>query len=108
MGADLTAVAQASAQFEIDCQLDYVLDAPCDFIFMVHVAQHAQQCVLDESLQLTPQAPWRLHVDASGNRVLRLHALAGPLSLAYRATVDRKSTRLNSSHLRLSRMPSSA
>ena len=89
MGADPTAVAQASAQFEIDCQLDYVLDAPCDFIFMVHVAQHAQQRVLDESLQLTPQTPWRLHVDASGNRVLRLHALAGPLSLAYRATVQR-------------------
>src|SRR6187401_3304195 len=39
---------------------------------------------------------------------MTLHVFAGDMSSAYVESQDRKSTRLNSSHRRLSRMPSSA
>ncbi len=77
------------ARHLIDCTLDYVLDGPCDFVFMVHVAQHPQQRLIEETLRLTPHVPSRVHVDALGNRVLRLRAPAGPLRLDYQARVER-------------------
>ena len=75
----------------IDCSLSYQLDGPCDFVFSVHATRGAGQIIRQESLVLDPPLPHRVHTDlASGNRLLRLHAEAGPLSLRYRAAVVRR------------------
>lgn len=76
---------------DIDCMLAYELDGDCEFLFMVHPAEHRLQTVVDEELRLEPRVPHRIHVDAqSGNRVLRLRAGAGTLRLDYRARVERR------------------
>lgn len=75
---------------EIDCGLSYVLDGQCDFIFSVHAALGMGQTVLSESIVIDPPLAHRVNTDpASGNRLMRLHAEAGPLSLRYRAVVAR-------------------
>ena len=75
----------------IDCMLAYELDGDCEFLFMVHPAEHRLQTLVDEELRLEPRVPHRLHVDAqSGNRVLRLRAGAGTLRLDYHARVERR------------------
>jgi transglutaminase-like putative cysteine protease len=49
----------------------------------------ARQQVLHESLALSQELQERVETDpATLNRYLRVHALAGPLHLSYRATVD--------------------
>lgn len=76
---------------EIDCGLSYVLDGPCDFIFSVHATLGFGQTVLSESIVIHPPLAHRVNTDPqSGNRLLRLHAEAGPLGLRYRATVVRR------------------
>ena len=79
----------APTRFAIDCRLAYELDAACDFIFMIHVADTPEQRLVEERLELTPNIASRLHFDVSGNRVMRLQAPAGALTLNYRASVDR-------------------
>lgn len=75
----------------IDCGLSYVLDGPCDFIFSVHATLGFGQTVLSESIVIDPPLAHRVNTDPqSGNRLMRLHADAGPLSLRYRATVVRR------------------
>jgi transglutaminase-like putative cysteine protease len=79
-----------SVGFEIDCGLSYMLDGPCDFIFSVHATLGMGQTVLSESILIDPPLAHRVNTDPqSGNRLMRLHADAGPLSLRYRATVAR-------------------
>ena len=86
--ADAASQTTATARYSIDNELVYELDAPCDFVFMIHAAKTARQRVIDERLQITPAVMAREHVDISGNRVLRLHAPAGPLALRYTAQVE--------------------
>lgn len=81
--------APSTVRSSIDNRLSYELDAPCDFVFMIHAALEPGQRVLAESLDITPAVTARLHVDVSGNRVLRLAAPAGSLTLHYRAKVER-------------------
>jgi transglutaminase-like putative cysteine protease len=78
-----------STGYAIDCRLNYELDGPCDFVYMVHVARHPDQRIAREQLTLTPGVESRLHIDGLGNRVLRLHAPQGPFSLRYEADVER-------------------
>lgn len=77
-------------RLEIALDLDYDISNPgCDFIFNIHAAQTQRQCVLNESLTLSQDVPWRVETDpATLNRYLRVQALAGPFKLTYRATVD--------------------
>lgn len=84
--------AQAPAPtLKIDCMLAYELDGDCEFLFMIHPAEHPLQTLVHEELVLEPRVPHRLLVDAhSGNRVLRLRAGAGTLRLEYRARVQRQ------------------
>ena len=80
-----------SVTSEIDCGLSYVLNGPCDFIFSVHATLGMGQTVLSELIVIDPPLAHRVNTDPqSGNRLLRLHADAGPLSLRYRATVARR------------------
>ena len=71
-------------------ELDYDIAEPgCDFIFNVHAAHTARQRVVEEVLTLSQDVQPRVETEpATRNRYLRVKALAGPLKLAYRATVD--------------------
>ena len=71
-------------------ELDYDIAEPgCDFIFNVHAAHTDRQRVVDECLELSQDVQPRVETEpATRNRYLRVNALAGPLKLAYRATVD--------------------
>ncbi len=76
---------------ELKITLEYEVVSPrgADFIFHVHAAHTPRQTVTAESLQLSQAILAQLHTDPmTGNRVLCLHALPGPLSLVYAATVD--------------------
>ena len=77
-------------RLEYSIELGYqIADNSCDFIFMVHAAQTQQQQIVRESLTISPSLESDLHTDAhSRNRILRLSAPAGPLTVRYSATVD--------------------
>lgn len=79
-------------RLQINSMLDYLVDGPAEFIFLIHAARGMGQSLVQEDLQIKPQTPFRTYSDAqSGNRFLRLQASAGPLKLVYRALVDRLS-----------------
>ncbi|CAM3333227.1 transglutaminase family protein [Polaromonas hydrogenivorans] len=79
-----------SNRLQIDCTLDYVIDGPAEFVFLIHVAQGMGQTLVQENLQLHPPVPFHTFSDdRSGNRFLRLQAQAGPFKVVYRALVDR-------------------
>ena len=71
-------------------ELDYDIAEPgCDFIFNVHAAHTDRQRVVEECLELSQDVQPRVEIEpVTRNRYLRVNALAGPLKLAYRATVD--------------------
>jgi hypothetical protein len=71
-------------------ELDYDIAEPgCDFIFNIHVAHTDRQQLVEEWLTLSQDVQSRIETDpATRNRYLRVRALAGPLKLAYGATVD--------------------
>ena len=84
-------VAPRGVTSQIDCTLRYALDGPCDFIFSIHAAMSMGQTVLTESIVIDPPVPYRVNTDPqSGNRLMRLHAKAGPLGVRYQATVFRR------------------
>ncbi|MBX9715491.1 MAG: transglutaminase family protein, partial [Burkholderiaceae bacterium] len=84
------ATATRSVTSQIDCGLSYALDGPCDFIFSIHATLSMGQTLLSESIAIDPPVAYRVNTDpASGNRLMRLHAEAGPLCLRYQATVVR-------------------
>jgi transglutaminase-like putative cysteine protease len=71
-------------------ELDYDIAEPgCDFIFNIHAAHTERQRVVEEHLELSQDVRSRVETEpATRNRYLRVSASAGPLRLAYRATVD--------------------
>lgn len=86
-----TPLPTEAVTLDIDCMLAYELDGDCEFLFMVHPAEHPLQTLVEEELRLEPRVPHRILVDAqSGNRLLRLRAGAGTLRLQYRARVRRR------------------
>ena len=88
----LAAMAQPpnSNRLQIDSTLDYVIDGPAEFVFLIHAANGMGQTVVQESLQIEPPTPFRTYSDGqSGNRFLRFQAQPGPLKVIYRALVDR-------------------
>ncbi|NDP64480.1 transglutaminase family protein [Polaromonas sp.] len=77
-------------RLQIDSTLDYVVDGPSEFVFLIHVANGMGQTLVQENLQIEPPTPFRTYCDGqSGNRFLRFQAQPGPLKLVYRALVDR-------------------
>ena len=79
------------ARMQIDCKLDYQIDGPSEFVFLIHASNAPNQFLVEESLMVEPTSTrYRTYCDdRSGNRFLRLQAETGPLRVAYRATVDR-------------------
>ena len=77
-------------RLRLELELDYDIAEPgCDFIFNIHAAHTERQRVVEECLKLSQEVQPRVETEpATRNRYLRVNALAGPLKLAYRATVD--------------------
>ncbi|WP_280154374.1 transglutaminase family protein [Piscinibacter sp. XHJ-5] len=71
-------------------ELGYDIAEPgCDFIFNIHAAHTDQQRVVEEWLTISQDLQPRVETDsATRNRYLRLQAAAGPLKVAYGATID--------------------
>jgi transglutaminase-like putative cysteine protease len=87
---DPPASASRRTRMAIDCRLDYELDGPCDFVFLILPSLGMGQTMHHEVLSLSPSLPSRTVDDVhSGNRVLRVTAPAGRFSVGYRALVDR-------------------
>ena len=78
------------------------LDPALDLLLVKHGRSFDKAFVLDAAMLARLPA---LTIQPTLEYDAKVHRLAGP-SLA--SVVDRKSTRLNSSHVRLARMPSSA
>lgn len=76
-------------RLDFDIGLHYtVLDDSCDFVFNIHAARTRRQTVLQETLEIDQPVATALQQDAAtGTRLLRLRARAGPLALHYRASV---------------------
>lgn len=69
--------------------LRYDVDGPADFIFLIHPARTAQQLVVAEALDVVPEIDHAVETDlSSGNRLLKLHAEAGPLDVRLAACVE--------------------
>lgn len=76
--------------YDIDCQLQYEVRGPTDFLFQIHAQDGMDQAVRSESLVITPDLPRHVYADPHiGHRFLRLHADAGPVTLRYQARVQR-------------------
>jgi transglutaminase-like putative cysteine protease len=76
--------------FDIDCQLDYEVRGPTDFVFQIHAHNGMDQQVQSESLVITPDLPRHVYADPGiGHRFLRMHADSGPVRLRYQARVHR-------------------
>lgn len=77
-------------RLQIDSTLDYGVEGPSEFVFLIHVANGMGQTLVHENLQIEPSTPFRTYCDSqSGNRFLRFQAQPGPLKVVYRALVDR-------------------
>lgn len=84
------AQAPGTNRMQIDCALTYEVDAPSEFVFLIHAAMGIGQTLVQENLHIEPALPFRTYTDdRSGNRFLRLQAQAGLLELGYQALVDR-------------------
>ena len=78
------------ARLAIDSVLEYDVDGTSEFVFLIHAADIPGQTLIEESLLVEPQIPYRCYTDAAtGNRFLRLQAEAGKFRVVYRAIVDR-------------------
>ena len=77
-------------RLRLSLELDHDIAEPgCDFIFNIHAAHTARQQVISEALTLSQNVVPNVETDpATLNRYMRVKALAGPLKVAYSATVD--------------------
>jgi transglutaminase-like putative cysteine protease len=72
----------------VGCELRYTVTTPTSFLFNVAVAHTAHQTVCQERFTVNPQYAYTVNnVGSEGNRVVRLQAQAGQLTLRYQATV---------------------
>jgi len=77
-------------RIELQIDLNYEIDvAGADFVFNIHAAHTPRQAIVAEGCLLNQSVPQQMNTDpVSGNRYLRVHAMAGELELSYAATVD--------------------
>jgi transglutaminase-like putative cysteine protease len=76
------------SMIHVGCELHYSVTGPTSFLFNLAVAHTAHQTVRHEVFTLTPPYEYVVNdVGSEGNRVLRLQAKAGALTLRYQATV---------------------
>lgn len=72
--------------YDIDCELNYRVNTPSSLIFKIEAAHTADQSIDKETLTTLPALPVSRHVDALGNRTLRVNVQPGDFSIRYRAT----------------------
>lgn len=73
----------------IDVQLAYEVEAPTHFCLHLQVADHADQHLREERLQIEPSLPLHSYRDAvKGNRFVRFDAPPGLVQLRYSAEVE--------------------
>ncbi|MES2879281.1 MAG: transglutaminase family protein [Pseudomonadota bacterium] len=77
-------------RLKFSIELNYDIAPPgSDFILNIHAAQTPHQIVVNEALTISQPVESNLYTDpVTHTRFLRLHALAGALSVRYDATVD--------------------
>jgi transglutaminase-like putative cysteine protease len=77
-------------RLRLSLDLDYLVTSPhADFVFNIHAARTARQRLLHEQLAVSPSPVTRIDTEpVSHNRLLRVHAAAGPLHVSYTSTVD--------------------
>ncbi len=73
--------------YDIDCELNYDVHTPSTFVFKIEAAMLATQALFDELLTISPPLPCGRHIDALGNRTLRVTAPAGRFGIRYQASV---------------------
>jgi transglutaminase-like putative cysteine protease len=82
-------VAGSRVRIDYRVALHYEVEAPADFIFLIHPARTSQQNVRSEALTITPEVAHVLDADPlTGNRLLKLQAPAGPLDVSLEAQID--------------------
>lgn len=81
-------ITPAPTRFDIDCTLQYEVDATSHFIFQLEAIDLPGQRIVDERLTLSPAATMRSFVHTpTGNRLTRGDIPAGILNVRYQATV---------------------
>lgn len=81
----------AERAFRVDCELTYEVDAPTDFVFLVHALKDAEQHIAGESIDLHSDAAFHVFADPTqGHRFTRVHVEAGRFTLLYRALVKKR------------------
>lgn len=70
--------------------LEYSVNTATTFLFQIAVADNEHQTILEESFETVPACSVEAIKLASGNRMMRLVAEPGPLTVRYRALVDLK------------------
>ena len=84
-----------SKRIEVASDLAYQVNAPTSFLFQIAVADNEHQTIESESLTVEPEMPIEsCRAGPLGNRLHRLSAEGGPVTVRYRATItlDQKST----------------
>ncbi len=81
--------SNTALRFDVDCTLEYELDATSHFILQIEVVDLPTQRIVSEKLALQPAATCRSFVhEPTGNRLTRADIPAGKLNVRYQATVD--------------------
>jgi transglutaminase-like putative cysteine protease len=76
-------------RFDLSIDLDYRVQVPSDFVFIIQPTNTPYQRVTWERLTMQPQLEWTEEAQGSPvNRHLRLRAEPGPFHLRYEAIVD--------------------
>jgi transglutaminase-like putative cysteine protease len=85
----LAAAGAHRVRIDYRVELGYVVEAPADFVFLIHPARTAQQGVAMETLELSPPNPATVDFDpVTGNRPLKTNAGPGDFVVRLRAHVD--------------------
>ena len=76
---------------KIQCHLKYKIVQATEFIFLIHVAHHPDQTIIEEQLTFNSPVAWReFHDPSQQNRYIRLHAEAcDNFEVNYSAIVER-------------------
>lgn len=77
--------------FRVDCELTYEVDAPTDFVFLVHALKDTEQYIAGESIDFHSDTAFHVFADPTqGHRFTRVRAEAGRFTLLYRALVKKR------------------
>lgn len=88
------------SRIEVGCRLNYVVRSPAVFLLNVSVARNSHQIVSSEVLEVYPfQAAEECEVGGLGNRIVRLNAPPGELTIHYQATVELQADAVDSTNV---------